>query len=91
MRGDKWVPRKTFVYDVGAYDVQLYSMPWQWNVFEPLTLEQAQLKAAAFACYSSQTPGGAHITSEVVGMAAAIGAVRGLEYAEQYALLKEVR
>jgi N-acetylglucosamine malate deacetylase 1 len=58
---------------------------------EPLTLEQARLKAAAVACYSSQAPGGAHITSEVVGMAAAIGAVRGLEYAEQYALLKEVR
>ena len=56
MSPDHWVPDSVLVYDIAVYDVNLYPSDLRWNVFEALTEEQADLKAAACAAYASENP-----------------------------------
>lgn len=86
-----WSAPQVFVYDVAVYDVNLYPSDLRWNVFEPLTEEQARLKARACEQYASETPGGPHPIGAIQQIAEAVGKVRGLDYAEQYALVRQVR
>lgn len=86
-----WVPDAVLVYDIAVYDVSLYPTDLRWNVFESLTEEQADLKAAACAAYASENPGGPHPMSSVKELAATVGQVRRIAYAEQYALVRQVR
>lgn len=86
-----WSAPRVFVYDVAVYDVNLYPSDLRWNVFEPLTREQAELKARACEQYVSESPDGPHPIAAIVQMAETVGTPRGLAYAEQYALVRQVR
>jgi LmbE family N-acetylglucosaminyl deacetylase len=91
MSPDHWVPNGVYVYDIAVYDVNLYPSDLRWNVFEALTEEQADLKVAACEAYETEHPQGPHPMSSVKQHLAAVGHVRKVEYAEQYALVKMVR
>lgn len=86
-----WVPRTVLVYDIAVYDLNLYPSDLRWNVFEALTEEQADRKAQACAAYASENPGGAHPMNSIKEIAATVGHVRLVPYAEQYALVRQVR
>lgn len=86
-----WSAPQVFVYDVAVYDVNMYPSDLRWNVFEPLTEEQAGLKARACEQYVSESPEGPHPISAIKQIAESVGKVRGLEFAEQYALVRQVR
>ncbi len=59
-------------------------------MFEALTEEQADLKAAACQAYETENPTGR--TDDVIKqIAAAVGNIRLVDYAEQYALVRQVR
>ena len=91
MSPDHWVPNSVLVYDIAVYDVNLYPSDLRWNVFEALTEEQAELKVAACEAYETEHPQGPHPMSFIKQHLAAVGHVRKVEYAEQYALVKQVR
>jgi LmbE family N-acetylglucosaminyl deacetylase len=91
MQRDHWVPRAVFVYDIAAYDVNLYPSDLRWNVFETLTIEQVSKKEAACAAYVSESPTGIHPINSVRELASATGHVRLIAFAEQYALVRQVR
>ena len=91
MSPDHWVPDAVLVYDIAVYDVNLYPSDLRWNVFEALTEEQADAKAAACAAYVSENPGGAHPMNSIKEIAATIGHMRRVAFAEQYALVRQVR
>jgi N-acetylglucosamine malate deacetylase 1 len=86
-----WVPNTVLVYDIAVYDVNLYPSDLRWNVFEALTEEQVDLKAAACAAYASENPGGAHPMNSIKEIAATVGHMRKVPFAEQYALVRQVR
>ena len=86
-----WVPRTVLVYDIAVYDINLYPTDLRWNVFEELTEEQADLKARACAAYASEIPRGTHPMNSVKSIASSVGHVRLIDYAEQYALVRQVR
>lgn len=91
MTAGHWSAPQVFVYDVAVYDVSLYPTDLRWNVFEPLTRAQAELKARACEQYVSESPEGPHPISAILQIAESVGKTRGLEYAEQYALVRQVR
>jgi len=91
MSPDHWVPASVLVYDIAVYDVNLYPSDLRWNVFETLTEEQVDKKAAACAAYVSENPTGPHPMNSIKELASAVGQVRRVAYAEQYALVRQVR
>ncbi|RLV47625.1 hypothetical protein D9V37_15795 [Nocardioides mangrovicus] len=91
MSTDHWVPTSLFVYDIAVYDLNLYPSDLRWNVFEELTEAQADLKAAACRAYESEVPTGLHPMNSIKELAASVGHVRLVGYAEQYALVRQVR
>lgn len=91
MDADHWVPPSVLVYDIAVYDVNLYPSDLRWNVFEVLTEEQAEMKAAACAEYRSENPDGPHPMNSIKQIAASVGHMRRVEFAEQYALVRQVR
>lgn len=91
MSPSHWVPNSVLVYDIAVYDVNLYPSDLRWNVFESLTEAQADLKAAACATYVSENPGGAHPMNSIKEIAATVGHMRKVDFAEQYALVRQVR
>jgi LmbE family N-acetylglucosaminyl deacetylase len=91
MSDDHWYPRAAFVYDVPVYDQDLYPTHWRWNVFEALLDQHVEAKAAAVAAYESQAPAGSHPATGVREQADAIGRARGVAWAEQYSLVRQVR
>lgn len=86
-----WVPNGVLVYDIAVYDVNLYPSDLRWNVFESLTEEHVDRKVAACAAYVSENPGGAHPLNSVKEIAATVGHMRKVPFAEQYALVRQVR
>ena len=91
MSADHHFPPSVFVYDIAAYDVNLYPTDLRWNVFESLTEEQVTKKALACTAYQSEIPSEIHPINSVKQLAAAAGLVRLMAYAEQYALVRQVR
>lgn len=91
MSSDHWFPPSVLVYDIAAYDVNLYPSDLRWNVFEDLTEEQVTKKALACTAYQSEIPTDIHPINSVKQLAAAAGLVRLMAYAEQYALVRQVR
>lgn len=91
MSAEHWFPPSVLVYDIASYDVNLYPTDLRWNVFEPLTEEQVNLKHAATMAYASENPSDVHPINATREIAAAVGRVRLLPYAEQYALVRNVR
>ncbi|PKH37653.1 N-acetylglucosaminyl deacetylase, LmbE family [Nocardioides alpinus] len=91
MSAGHWVPNSVLVYDIAVYDVNLYPSDLRWNVFEALTEDQADMKAAACDAYVSENPGGAHPMNSIKEIAATVGHMRKVDFAEQYALVRQVR
>ena len=91
MSPEHWSAPSVLVYDVAVYDVNLYPSDLRWNTFEPLSEEQAERKARACRCYESEIPGENHPITAIKDLAAGLGRVRGVAYAEQYALVRHVR
>jgi LmbE family N-acetylglucosaminyl deacetylase len=91
MSADHWFPPSVFVYDIAVYDVNLYPSDLRWNVFEALSTEQIEAKTAACQAYQSEIPTEVHPINSVRQIAAAVGHVRLLEFAEQYALVRQLR
>lgn len=91
MSPEHWVPYSVFVYDIAVYDINLYPSDLRWSVFEALTEAQADLKAAACQAYKTEVPRGSHPMNSIKELAASIGQVRLLAYAEQYALVRQIR
>ncbi|PRY63233.1 LmbE family N-acetylglucosaminyl deacetylase [Knoellia remsis] len=91
MSADHHFPPSVLVYDIAAYDVNLYPSDLRWNVFEDLTEDQVTKKALACTAYQSEIPTEIHPINSVKQLAAAAGLVRLMAYAEQYALVRQVR
>ncbi|GGF51667.1 hypothetical protein GCM10011519_27110 [Marmoricola endophyticus] len=91
MSPDHWLPSTVLVYDIAVYDLNLYPSDLTWNTFERLTEEQVDRKVAACEAYASENPGGDHPMSSVKQIAGAVGKVRLVPYAEQYALVRHIR
>ena len=86
-----WFPPTVMVYDVNAYDVSLYPTDLRWNVFESLDEVDIDKKVVAASAYRSQQVSGHHPVNRIKECAQAIGSVRQLAWAEQYALVRFVR
>jgi LmbE family N-acetylglucosaminyl deacetylase len=86
-----WYVPSVFAYDVSAYDLELYPTKLQWNVFESLTEDQVDRKIEALEAYSSESITGPHPVNGLKALAQACGNARKLEWAEPYALIREVR
>lgn len=91
MSNDHWIAARVFVYDVAVYDLTLYPTDLRWNVFQELTEREATLKAEACMQYVSEIPACEHPMMSIKELAAAVGKSRRLAFAEQYALVREVR
>lgn len=91
MTAGHWYPPAVFVYDISVYDLDLYPRDLRWNVFEELTEQQADAKAAACLAYQSEVPSDLHPITAVKQLAAATGRTRLVAFAEQYALVRQVR
>ena len=91
MSAEHWVPNVLMVYDIAVYDLNLYPSDLRWNVFEQLTEEQAERKAAACRAYETEIPTGSHPMNSIKELAASVGHIRLVDYAEQYALVRQVR
>jgi len=91
MTTDHWFTPSVFVYDIAAYDVNLYPTDLRWNVFEVLGQDEVERKRLAMAAYSSQAVIGPHPSNDVEHSARAIGSARRVPWAEQFALVREVR
>lgn len=79
-----------YVYDVAAYDIELYPNDLSWNVFESLTEQQIDKKVEALGAYASQSVTGPHPINSMKQIAHTIGNARAINWAEQYALLRTV-
>ena len=91
MSSDHWFPPSVLVYDISVYDVNLYPTDLRWNVFEPLADGHVQAKQDACDQYKSEIPSELHPITSIREIAAAVGRPRLLEYAEQFALVRNVR
>lgn len=87
---DTWFVPNVYLYDVPGYSLNLYSIPYQWNHFVPLTEEQMQRKMKAINAYQSQTVGGFDPSLLAEEQANLIGRRVNMRYAEQYAVVREV-
>ena len=86
-----WFTPSVFVYDVAAYDLDLYPTDLKWNTFEVLTEEQVDAKAEAIDSYTSQRVLTPHPANSVKKQAEALGAARQMNWVEQYAMVRVVR
>jgi len=86
-----WFTPSVFVYDVAAYDVDLYPTDLKWNTFEALNEAQIDAKAEAIAQYASQQVLTPHPSNSVKKQAEATGAARQVPWAEAYAMVRAVR
>lgn len=91
MNSSHWFPPSVLVYDVAAYDVELYPTDLRWNVFESLNEIQVDKKVEAVAAYASQQVEGPHPLNGVKEAAHALGSARQVAWAEHYALVRAVR
>lgn len=86
-----WFTPSVYVYDVAAYDVNLYPTDLKWNVFESLDEQQIDRKVRAAAEYVSQEVGGPHPANNIKGQARSVGSARRVGWAEQFAMVRMVR
>jgi LmbE family N-acetylglucosaminyl deacetylase len=86
-----WFAPSVFVYDVAAYDLDLYPTDLKWNTFEALSEEHIDAKTEATAQYASQRVLTPHPANSIKKQAEATGAARQVLWAEQYAMVRAVR
>lgn len=85
-----WYPKTIKVYDVCAYDVNLYASQLHWNVFETLTEDQINAKVEALGMYRSQMVAGFHPINGLKEISSTVGASKQTGFVEQFALVREV-
>jgi hypothetical protein len=71
--------------------VSLYPTDLRWNVFESLDEADIDRKVMAASAYRSQHVTGPHPVNRIKECAQAIGSIRQVPWAEQYALVRFVR
>lgn len=86
-----WFPPSVYVYDIAAYDVNLYQSELRWNIFESLEEAHIDAKVAACLAYASEIPDDVHAMTSIKEMAIALGHARLVPYAEQYAVVRSIR
>lgn len=86
-----WFTPAVFVYDVAAYDVDLYPNDLKWNTFEALEERHIDAKAEATAQYTSQAVLTPHPANSIKHQAEATGSARQVHWAEAYAMVRVVR
>jgi LmbE family N-acetylglucosaminyl deacetylase len=86
-----WFTPSVFVYDVAAYDLDLYPTDLKWNTFEVLQEQHIDAKANAITEYASQQVLTPHPANSVKKHAEATGAARQVRWAEAYAMVRVVR
>jgi LmbE family N-acetylglucosaminyl deacetylase len=86
-----WFTPSVLVYDVAAYDVDLYPTDLKWNTFETLTEAQIDAKAEAITQYASQQVLTPHPSNSIKQQAETTGASRQVPWAEPYAMVRAVR
>lgn len=86
-----WFTPSIYIYDVAAYDLQLYPTHLRWNLFESLDEEHIDAKVAALECYASQAVTGPHPVNSIKQHAGTIGNARKLDWAEPFATVRTVR
>lgn len=91
MSTEHWFPPSVYIYDIAVYDINLYPTDLRWNVFEALNEEQITQKVEACQAYQSEIPTEIHPINSVRQIAGAVGQVRLVAYAEQYALVRQIR
>ena len=91
MTSRHWFPPSVLVYDVAAYDLELYPTDLRWNVFEALEQSHVDLKVRAVNAYASQQVQGPHPLNGIRECAHALGSARQVGWAEQFALVRAVR
>jgi len=86
-----WFPPSVFVYDVAAYDLDLYPTDLRWNTFESLEEPHINAKMEAIAQYASQQVVTPHPANSIKQQAETLGAARQVHWVEQYAMVRVVR
>jgi LmbE family N-acetylglucosaminyl deacetylase len=86
-----WSPRAVYVYEVAAYDIELFESGLRYPMVESLTDVHVQAKARAMAAYRSQQMPGDHPVNGTVELARSVGASVGVAYGERFAVLRDVR
>lgn len=90
MGSKHWYPPTVKVYDVAVYSDNLYQTGLTWNTFLSLDEAEVDKKVRALEMYSSQSVEGPHPANTIKGTAAALGAARRVDFAEQFSLVREV-
>lgn len=86
-----WFVPSVFLYDIPSYSTDLYTIPYPWNRFEVLTEAQMDAKERAIEAYQSQMNGAFNPAKFAREHARFIGSQRNVAYAEQFAVVREVR
>lgn len=86
-----WYVPNVFLYDIPSYSTDLYTIPYIWNRYEALTDEQMRAKVLAISAYESQVSGAFNPAKLAEEHANYVGARRNVRYAEEYAVVREVR
>jgi LmbE family N-acetylglucosaminyl deacetylase len=88
---DAWYVPTVLLYEIPSYTTDLYTIPYQWNRFEGLTEAQMETKMAAIRAYESQANGSFDPAKLAFEHGRWIGSGRNLPFAEQFAVVREVR
>ena len=91
MSAGHWYTPSVFIYDIAAYDLDLYPTDLKWNTFEALEEKHIDAKAEAIAQYASQQVLTPHPANSIRQHAETTGAARQVPWAEQYAMVRVVR
>lgn len=84
-------PQAVYVYEVAAYDIELYETGLRYPMVESLTALQAEAKADAMGMYQSQQMPGSHPVNGTLEQLRSVGASVGVDYGERFGVLRDVR
>lgn len=90
MGSEHWFTPNIYVYDVAAYDLNLYQTGLKWDRFLSLSEAEIDKKVSAIGMYGSQLVEGVHPVNGIKEIARALGASRQVSYAEQFAVVRQV-
>ncbi len=88
---NSWVVPQVLLYDVPGYATDLYTTPYTWNRFVVLPLSFITVKQDAISAYSSQANGHHDPALLALAHAQVVGQRIGTRFAEQYAVVREIR
>lgn len=88
---DAWYVPNVYLYDIPSYTTDLYTIPYNWNRFEAMSEAHMDTKVAAIRAYESQSLGVFDPALLAKEHARWVGSGRNLPFAEQFAVVREVR